>query len=186
MLHRLCSARCLIRSTSTSAHKSAIGFPYSTKSANLALILISKQKELPVESSRQICVGEFEKEKKGRVDLKRWCWLLIVMAFISSTINQGQGYRGNHVLQGLLNEEIEEEEEDNHSYTDNMSDTEKGDHEEFRNPPKTSEEILIYRTENGLICKEFPVKDENGNKMVNEYVRECKIGAGSYGKVVII
>ena len=29
-----------------------------------------------------------------------------------------------------------------------------------------------------------PCQDENGNKMVNEYVRECKIGSGSYGKVV--
>lgn len=28
------------------------------------------------------------------------------------------------------------------------------------------------------------MQDENGNKMVNEYVRERKIGAGSYGKVV--
>lgn len=27
-------------------------------------------------------------------------------------------------------------------------------------------------------------QDENGNKMVNEYVREYKIGSGSYGKVV--
>lgn len=27
-------------------------------------------------------------------------------------------------------------------------------------------------------------QDENGQKMVNEYVRERKIGAGSYGKVV--
>lgn len=27
-------------------------------------------------------------------------------------------------------------------------------------------------------------KDEHGNKMINEYVRECKIGSGSYGKVV--
>ncbi|KAI3751482.1 hypothetical protein L2E82_22569 [Cichorium intybus] len=64
-----------------------------------------------------------------------------------------------------------------------MIDSERGDHEEFRNPPKTSQEILIYRTENGLICREFP--DENGNKMVNEYVHECKIGAGSYGKVAL-
>lgn len=35
-----------------------------------------------------------------------------------------------------------------------------------------------------LFCMRF--QDENGNKMVNEYVRECKIGAGSYGKVVIL
>lgn len=30
----------------------------------------------------------------------------------------------------------------------------------------------------------FKYQDENGNKMINEYVRECKIGSGSYGKVV--
>lgn len=30
------------------------------------------------------------------------------------------------------------------------------------------------------------VQDENGNKMINEYVREYKIGSGSYGKVVSI
>ncbi|XP_026665455.1 serine/threonine-protein kinase GRIK2-like isoform X2 [Phoenix dactylifera] len=59
---------------------------------------------------------------------------------------------------------------------------------------KHSEEILLSRARNGLICREVPVKetwkvklseDENGNKMVNEYVRECKIGSGSYGKVVL-
>ncbi|KAJ8749809.1 hypothetical protein K2173_013212 [Erythroxylum novogranatense] len=27
--------------------------------------------------------------------------------------------------------------------------------------------------------------DENGNKMINEYICECKIGAGSYGKMVL-
>ncbi|XP_057483994.1 serine/threonine-protein kinase GRIK2-like [Actinidia eriantha] len=27
-------------------------------------------------------------------------------------------------------------------------------------------------------------QDESGNKMVNEYVRESKIGSGRYGKVV--
>ncbi|PWA91220.1 protein kinase, ATP binding site [Artemisia annua] len=105
---------------------------------------------------------------------------------------------GNHVLQGLLNEEVEEdddeEEEDNNSYCDIMTETEREDHEEFRDPRKSSQEILEYRTENGMICREFPVKethkvirseDEDGNKMVNEYVRECKIGSGSYGKVVL-
>lgn len=77
------------------------------------------------------------------------------------------GIPGNHVLQGLLmNQQVEEEEddeeEDNDSYCDNMShmtDNEKTDHEEFINPAKTSQEILVYRTENGLICREFPVKE---------------------------
>ncbi|CAN8301092.1 unnamed protein product [Cochlearia groenlandica] len=59
---------------------------------------------------------------------------------------------------------------------------------------KRSEEILKYRLDNGLICRQFPVKetielyrgeDEDGKKMINEYVRECKIGSGSYGKVVL-
>nr|XP_043611152.1 serine/threonine-protein kinase GRIK1-like [Erigeron canadensis]XP_043611153.1 serine/threonine-protein kinase GRIK1-like [Erigeron canadensis] len=105
---------------------------------------------------------------------------------------------GNHVLQGLLlneeREEDEEEEDEDNLYCDYMTDNEKGDHEEFINPSKSSQEILIFRTENGLICREFPVmetykviksEDDNGNKMVNEYVRERKIGSGSYGKVVL-
>ncbi|KAI7732047.1 hypothetical protein M8C21_022938 [Ambrosia artemisiifolia] len=112
----------------------------------------------------------------------------------------------DHIAQKLLlndeveddddddDEEEEDEEEDNCSYGDDMSETEKGDHEAFKNPSERSEDILLYRTQNGLICREFPVKetrtvvrseDENGNKMVNEYVREYKIGSGSYGKVVL-
>ncbi|XP_074583151.1 serine/threonine-protein kinase GRIK2-like isoform X2 [Curcuma longa] len=59
---------------------------------------------------------------------------------------------------------------------------------------KRSEEIILWRAHNGLICREVPVKetrrvilseDDNGNKMINEYVRQCKIGSGSYGKVVL-
>eukprot|EP00262_Sarcandra_glabra_P019432 TRINITY_DN7319_c0_g1_i1.p1 TRINITY_DN7319_c0_g1~~TRINITY_DN7319_c0_g1_i1.p1 ORF type:complete len:415 (+),score=63.19 TRINITY_DN7319_c0_g1_i1:772-2016(+) len=65
---------------------------------------------------------------------------------------------------------------------------------ESQRPHKSSEEILLLRAQSGMICREVPVKetrhvvraeDENGNKMVNEYVRECKIGSGSYGKVVL-
>lgn len=57
-----------------------------------------------------------------------------------------------------------------------------------------SENILSRRAQNGMICRGVPVKetrklirseDENGDKMVNEYVRVCKIGSGSYGKVVL-
>ncbi|KAK9153448.1 hypothetical protein Sjap_000928 [Stephania japonica] len=65
---------------------------------------------------------------------------------------------------------------------------------ECRSQARRSEEILLFRIENGMICREVPVKethqlirteDENGNKMINEYVRECRIGSGSYGKVVL-
>ncbi|KAM7522334.1 hypothetical protein LguiA_012236 [Lonicera macranthoides] len=103
---------------------------------------------------------------------------------------------GNHTSQELLlNEELEEEEEeDDGSYNGDVTDTGNDDDDELPSPAKRSEEIILYRTQNGLICREFPVKethvvvrseDDNGNKTVNEYVRECKIGAGSYGKVVL-
>ncbi|CAA7030961.1 unnamed protein product [Microthlaspi erraticum] len=59
---------------------------------------------------------------------------------------------------------------------------------------KRSEEILKYKLQNGLICRQFPVKetnelirgeDDDGNKTINEFVRQRKIGSGSYGKVVL-
>ncbi|CAH2065367.1 unnamed protein product [Thlaspi arvense] len=59
---------------------------------------------------------------------------------------------------------------------------------------KRSEEILNYKLQNRLICRQFPVKetnklirgeDEDGNKTINEFVRQRKIGSGSYGKVVL-
>ncbi|KAL0735241.1 hypothetical protein Bca4012_011451 [Brassica carinata] len=65
---------------------------------------------------------------------------------------------------------------------------------EQKSRSQRSEEILKYRLDNGLICRQVPVKetnelirgeDEDGNKMINEYVRVCKIGSGSYGKVVL-
>lgn len=47
-----------------------------------------------------------------------------------------------------------------------------------------SYEVLIFCTDE--YYKNFLVhfQDENGSKMINEYVREFKIGSGSYGKVV--
>nr|TKW05669.1 hypothetical protein SEVIR_7G191600v2 [Setaria viridis]TKW05670.1 hypothetical protein SEVIR_7G191600v2 [Setaria viridis] len=61
-------------------------------------------------------------------------------------------------------------------------------------PRKTSEDIIQSRAQNGFACREIPVKetkkvfrseDENGYKMVNQYVHLGKIGSGSYGKVVL-
>ncbi|CAL5432073.1 unnamed protein product [Camellia sinensis] len=102
-------------------------------------------------------------------------------------------HMGNHESQELLlSEDIEDV--DDCSYNDDVSDTGHGDEGELRSPTKCSEEIIMYRIQHGLICREFPVKethklirseDENGDKMVNEYVREFKIGSGSYGKVVL-
>ncbi|XP_058729816.1 serine/threonine-protein kinase GRIK2-like isoform X2 [Vicia villosa] len=75
---------------------------------------------------------------------------------------------------------------------DEVTSTTSGDDSEEQNRPKRSEDILVFRVENGMICRQFPVKetdkvfrteDEDGNKMINEYVREYKIGSGSYGKV---
>lgn len=97
-----------------------------------------------------------------------------------------------------LVDEVEEDEEEG-SY--NGDPTESGDvtdtgneDNEFRSPVKRSEEILRERILNGMICREIPVKethelirseDDDGNRMVNQYIREYRIGAGSYGKVVL-
>ncbi|EEF32099.1 serine/threonine-protein kinase GRIK2 [Ricinus communis] len=102
----------------------------------------------------------------------------------------GRNYNLSQEL--LLDEEIEDE--DDGSYNGDITDTTYEDDGELPNRVKRSEEILRFREQNGMICRQFPVKetqilirseDENGNKMINEYVRECKIGAGSYGKVVL-
>ncbi|GER57707.1 kinase family protein [Striga asiatica] len=97
----------------------------------------------------------------------------------------------------LLDDDVEDDDDDEggSSYNgDNMTDTGNGEDCDFMSPRKKSEEILMNRLQQGLICREFPVKethavirseDEDGNKTVNEYVRERKIGAGSYGKVVL-
>ncbi|KAK6144453.1 hypothetical protein DH2020_021273 [Rehmannia glutinosa] len=99
----------------------------------------------------------------------------------------------NDTCRELLNDDVEDE-QDGSFHKGNMSDSGNGDDFDFRSPTKRSEEILMYRLQHGLICREFPVKethnvlrseDENGNKTINEYVRERKIGAGSYGKVVL-
>ncbi|XP_023534424.1 serine/threonine-protein kinase GRIK2-like [Cucurbita pepo subsp. pepo] len=92
----------------------------------------------------------------------------------------------------LLGEDMEDEE--SCSSQDDMVSTTHEEEPDSHCRVKNSEEILRHRTQNGLICRHFPVKetntvirseDENGNKTVNEYVRECKIGSGSYGKVVL-
>ncbi|CAE6075206.1 unnamed protein product [Arabidopsis arenosa] len=73
-------------------------------------------------------------------------------------------------------------------------DEEEEEEVEEQSRSKRSEEILKSKLQNGLICRQFPVKetnklirgeDEDGNKTINEFVRERKIGSGSYGKVVL-
>ncbi|KAJ4890532.1 Serine/threonine-protein kinase GRIK1 [Raphanus sativus] len=83
------------------------------------------------------------------------------------------------------------------TYTDGgdvTSNVGEGEEAEQQSRSKLSEEILKYKLQNGLICRQFPVKetnklirgeDEDGNKTVNEFVRQRKIGSGSYGKVVL-
>ncbi|GMI81631.1 geminivirus rep interacting kinase 2 [Hibiscus trionum] len=92
----------------------------------------------------------------------------------------------------LLDEEIEED--DDCSFNGDVTSTAIVVEAESLGRGKRSEEILRFKLNNGLACRQFHVKetnmiirseDENGNKMINEYVRECKIGSGSYGKVVL-
>ncbi|KAK9027444.1 hypothetical protein V6N11_067280 [Hibiscus sabdariffa] len=85
-------------------------------------------------------------------------------------------------------------EDDDCSYNDDATSTSHVDEVEPPRRGNRCEEILRFRLNNGLICRQFIVKetnkiirseDENGDKMVNEYVRRYKIDSGSYGKVVL-
>ncbi|XAR59959.1 Non-specific serine/threonine protein kinase [Bertholletia excelsa] len=100
---------------------------------------------------------------------------------------------GNHPSQeSLLTEGLEDE--GDCSYRGYTTENEQGDDVDIQSMAKRSEDILMCRIKHGLICREFPVKetsqlvravDASGNKMVNEYIHELKIGSGSYGKVVL-
>lgn len=68
------------------------------------------------------------------------------------------------------------------------------DETEVTSGAQRAEEIINYKIRNGLICRQFEVKethklvrseDEFGIKKINEYIREFKIGSGSYAKVVL-
>lgn len=64
----------------------------------------------------------------------------------------------NHASQEcLLDEELEDE--DDSSQNGDGSDTGHGVNGELRRPTKCSEGILMHRTQRGLICREFPVKE---------------------------
>uniref|UniRef100_A0A166DG72 non-specific serine/threonine protein kinase n=2 Tax=Daucus carota subsp. sativus TaxID=79200 RepID=A0A166DG72_DAUCS len=96
----------------------------------------------------------------------------------------------------LLDEDVEddvEEDEGDYDLNGDVTDSGNGD-DDFQSLVKRAEEIIHYRIQKGLHCREFPVKDtyilirsedDDGNKMVNEYVYVRKIAAGGYGKVVL-
>ncbi|GMH10946.1 hypothetical protein Nepgr_012787 [Nepenthes gracilis] len=102
------------------------------------------------------------------------------------------GFNSHLSQEHLLDEEMEDY--DDGSCNGEATNMTYSDNGEAPSSAKRSEEILMFRTKNGLICRQFPVKethrlvrseDENGNKMINEYIRKFKIGAGSYAKVVL-
>lgn len=70
----------------------------------------------------------------------------------------------------LLEEDIEEV--DDRSYNGEVSDTAHGDDGELQSRVQRSEEILMLRTQNGMICREFPVKETH--KLIRSEVNRVK------------
>lgn len=56
----------------------------------------------------------------------------------------------------LLDDDIEDED---HSYNDSVTNTTSGDDSEVQTRPKRSEDILNFKAENDMICRQFPVKE---------------------------
>lgn len=130
------------------------------------------------------CFGFLRKPKRRPVPIS------------SGVINYHHHNYNNHLSQELLLDgEIDDDGgEDEGSFNGDITGTSYCDYAELPNRAKRSEENLRLRELNGLVCRKSPVKethllvrseDEDGNKMINEYVRQYKIGAGSYGKVVL-
>lgn len=67
----------------------------------------------------------------------------------------------------LLDEEIDDD--DDNSYNGEATNPGDGDDVEPQSRAKCSEEILRLREQNGLICRQFPVKETN--KLVRSEVR---------------
>ncbi|KAH1219014.1 Serine/threonine-protein kinase GRIK1 [Glycine max] len=117
------------------------------------------------------CFGFVQKPRRRRRDKRG----------ISNLLSQGL----------LLDGETEGDETYSGDVTSNCTSVDDNEVQAVRN---RSEDILNFRAKNGMVCRPFPVKetckldrseDENGNKMINGYVREYKIGSGSYGKVAL-
>lgn len=70
--------------------------------------------------------------------------------------NRGYGNSWSH--EPLLQQEVEEVEDDGFDSGD-IIDTGTEDDEVCHSPVKRSEEILMERAQNGLICREIPVKE---------------------------
>lgn len=62
----------------------------------------------------------------------------------------------NNYEELLLNDDHEDEQG---SQNDDETESRNIDEVDFRSPVKRSQEILMHRIQNGLICREFPVKE---------------------------
>lgn len=67
------------------------------------------------------------------------------------------GFNNHHSLDFLLDEDVEDD--DDCSYNGDVTDTNHGDDAELHSCTKHSEEILRSREQNGMICRQFPVKE---------------------------
>lgn len=69
-------------------------------------------------------------------------------------------YHDGTSQQLLLDEDVEEDvEEDEGDYSPNGDVTDTGNDDDFHSMVKRAEEIIHYRIQKGVHCREFPVKD---------------------------
>lgn len=104
------------------------------------------------------------------------------LSFSRKPKRSGRPNRGlvNNVSQEfLLVEEDEDEEEEDGLENGGLTDTGNRDDGEYQSPVKRSEEILKYRIQNGLICREIPVKE------TNRLVRS-EVSASLYSLVIVV
>lgn len=91
---------------------------------------------------------------------KRWFAVINCFGFISSRNRRRAKPANNNNLsrEPLLDDDFED---DDQFSNDEAPDTSSGDESEVQTRPKRSEEVLNLRVENGMICRQYPVKETN-------------------------
>lgn len=84
------------------------------------------------------------------------------------TLRSGSALRKMISHEFLLNDNLEDED----SYNGEATDTPNGSDGEARSQAKRSEEILLHRIKNGMICREVPVK-ETQQLIRSEVIYKC-------------
>lgn len=89
-----------------------------------------------------------------------WCFNCFGFLKRRNTQKVKPAIYNSNLSQELLLDDDDDDFDDEESFcNDEVTSTTSGDDSEEQSRPKRSEDILVFRVENGMICRQFPVKE---------------------------